>query len=169
MLNTKKKESVTNDKDAGKYGSMKQAVVQDLKPEDEIPLVQVIKMERDSGSKLAYRIASCIAEVTAERFAEAVSDMEPEAIEEIMMRLQNADSEALVGMLQVLFIAKGMKYAAEDLDILIECDEFEDISYFLFQDELADTKEFEWFRLKCMLENQIHEGLSEMISVLEED
>ena len=44
MLNTKKKESVTNDKDAGKYGSMKQAVVQDLKPEDEIPLVQVIKM-----------------------------------------------------------------------------------------------------------------------------
>ena len=65
MLNTKKKESVTNDKDAGKYGSMKQAVVQDLKPEDEIPLVQVIKMERDSGSKLAYRIASCIAEATA--------------------------------------------------------------------------------------------------------
>ena len=76
----------------------------DLKPEDEIPLVQVIKMERDSGSKLAYRIASCIAEATAERFAEAVSDMEPETIEEIMMRMQNADSEALVGMLQVLFI-----------------------------------------------------------------
>ena len=30
-------------------------------------------------------------------------------------------------------------------------------------------KEFEWFRLKCMLEDQIHEGLSEMISVLEVD
>ena len=169
MLNIKKKESITNDKGADLDGIQKQKEAHDLKSEDEHPLVQVIKVERDSDSKLAYRIASYLAEVTAERFAEAVLDMEMETIEEIMMRMQNADSEALVGMLQVLFIAKGMKYAAEDLDLLIECDGFDDTSYFFFQDELADTKEFEWFRLKCMLEDQIHEGLSEMISVLEED
>ena len=169
MLNIKKKESITNDKGADLDGIQKQKEAHDLKSEDEHPLVQVIKVVRDSDSKLAYRIASYLAEITAERFAEAVSDMETETIEEIMMRMQNVDAEALVGMLQVLFIAKGMKYAAEDLDILSVCESYDETSCCFFQDALEDTKEFEWFRLKCMLEDQIHEGISEMISVLEED
>jgi len=169
MLKIKKNEIVTNDKGGGLDEFQKQTDAKDLKPDDEIPLFQVIELERNPDSKLAYQIASHLAEVTAERFVEAVEDMEPEMVEEIMTRMQNSNSDTLVGMLQMLFIAKGMRYAAYDLDVLVLCEIDDEYSSYYFQDKLEDTKEFEWFRLKCMLEDQIHEGISEMISVLEVD
>ena len=85
---------------------------------------------------------------------------------QIVRRLQESDAEAMVGMLQEMFLIKGMVHAAEDLDILRECEAYEDCIYWIFQDELSDTELFEWFRMECVLESYCNDECTAMIRIL---
>lgn len=121
--------------------------------------------ELSSAGRLAYNIADHLAEVTADRFSEMIDGMEMDIAKQIVRRLQVSDAEALVGMLQEMFLVKGMVHAAEELDILRQCEEFEDSIYWRFQDMLADQEVFTYFRVKCMIENCGEDEYSAMIRI----
>ena len=104
-------------------------------------------------SRLAYNIADHLAEVTAERFSSMIDGLEMDIARQIVRRLQASDAEALVGMLQEMFLIKGMIYAAEELDLLKECEKYEESIYWRFQDILSEQDVYEWFRIECMIEN----------------
>ena len=110
--------------------------------------------------RLAYNIADHLAEVTAERFSDMIDGMEMDIAKQIVRRLQANDAEALVGMLQEMFLLKGMVHAAEDLDILRDCEAFEESIYWRFQDTLSDQEVFTYFRVKNMIENCGEDGCS---------
>ena len=123
------------------------------------------KHELSPAGRLAYNIADHLAEVTAERFSEMIDGMEMDIAKQIVRRLQASDAEALVGMLQEMFLVKGMVHAAEDLDILSECEEYEESIYWHFQDILSDQEVFEWFRIECMIDNCSRDDCSAVIRI----
>ena len=110
--------------------------------------------------RLAYNIADHLAEVTAERFSDMIDGMDMDIVRQIIRRLQASDAEALVGMLQEMFLIKGMVHAAEELDILRACEEFEESIYWLFQDIMSDQEVFTYFRVKNMIEKCGEDGCS---------
>ena len=64
--------------------------------------------ELSPAGKLAYNIADHLAEVTAERFSEMIDGLDMDIAKQIVRRLQASDAEALVGMLQEMFLIKGI-------------------------------------------------------------
>ena len=125
----------------------------------------VTSRELSPAGRLAYNIADHLAEVTAERFSDMIDGMDMEIAKQIVRRLQAADAEALVGMLQEMFLVKGMVHAAEELDLLSECEEYEESIYWRFQDMISDQEVFEWFRIECMIENCSNEDCSAVIRI----
>ena len=121
--------------------------------------------ELSQAGRLAYNIADHLAEVTAERFSDMIDGMEMDIAKQIVRRLQANDAEALVGMLQEMFLLKGMVYAAEDLDILRDCEDFEESIYWRFQDTLSDQEVFAFFRVKCMMEKCGEDECSAIIRI----
>lgn len=121
--------------------------------------------ELSPAGKLAYNIADHLAEVTAERFSEMIDGLDMDIAKQIVRRLQASDAEALVGMLQEMFLIKGMAHAAEELDLLKECEEYEESIYWRFQDTLSDQDVFEWFRINSMIENCGDEECSAVIRI----
>ena len=122
-------------------------------------------VEFSPAEKLAYNIADHLAEVTAERFSEMIDGLDMDIAKQIVRRLQASDAEALVGMLQEMFLIKGMAHAAEELDLLKECEEYEESIYWRFQDTLSDQDVFEWFRINSMIENCGDEECSAVIRI----
>ena len=121
--------------------------------------------ELSPAGKLAYNIADCLAEATAERFSEMIDGVDMDTAKQIVRRLQASDAEALVGMLQEMFLIKGMVHAAEELDLLEECEEYEESIYWRFQDTLSDQDVFEWFRINSLIENCGDEECSAVIRI----
>ena len=121
--------------------------------------------ELSQAGRLAYNIADHLAEVTAERFSDMIDGMEMDIAKQIVRRLQANDAEALVGMLQEMFLLKGMVHAAEDLDILRDCEDFEESIYWRFQDTLSNQEVFTFFRVKCMIERCGEDECSAMIRI----
>ena len=121
--------------------------------------------ELSQAGRLAYNIADHLAEVTAERFSDMIDGMEMDIAKQIVRRLQANDAEALVGMLQEMFLLKGMVHAAEDLDILRDCEAFEESIYWRFQDTLSDQEVFAFFRVKCMMEKCSEDECSAIIRI----
>ena len=128
-------------------------------------LGDAISVEFSPAEKLAYNIADHLAEVTAERFSEMIDGLDMDIAKQIVRRLQASDAEALVGMLQEMFLIKGMAHAAEELDLLKECEEYEESIYWRFQDTLSDQDVFEWFRINSMIENCGDEECSAVIRI----
>lgn len=121
--------------------------------------------ELSPAGKLAYNIADRLAEATAERFSEMIDGVDMDTAKQIVRRLQASDAEALVGMLQEMFLIKGMVHAAEELDLLKECEEYEESIYWRFQGTLSDQDVFEWFRINSMIENCGDEECSAVIRI----
>lgn len=121
--------------------------------------------ELSPAGKLAYNIADRLAEATAERFSEMIDGVDMDTAKQIVRRLQASDAEALVGMLQEMFLIKGMAHAAEELDLLKECEGYEESIYWRFQDTLSDQDVFEWFRINSMIENCGDEECSAVIRI----
>lgn len=121
--------------------------------------------ELSPAGKLAYNIADRLAEATAERFSEMIDGVDMDTAKQIVRRLQASDAEALVGMLQEMFLIKGMVHAAEELDLLEECEAYEESIYWRFQDTLSDQDVFEWFRINSIIENCGDEECSAVIRI----
>lgn len=53
-----------------------------------------------------------------------IDGVDMDIAKQVVRRLQASDAEAMVGMLQEMFLIKGMAHAAEELDLLKECEEY---------------------------------------------
>ena len=125
----------------------------------------ITSRELSPAGMLAYNIADHLAEVTAERFSEMIDGMDMDIAMQIVRRLQASDAESMVGMLQEMFLVKGMVHAAEELDLLRECEEYEESVYWRFLDVLSDREVFAFFRVKNMIENCSEEDSSTVIRI----
>lgn len=132
---------------------------------DDCDDVNVTSPELSPAGQLAYNIADRLAEVTAERFSEMIDGMDMDIAMQIVRRLQASDAESMVGMLQEMFLVKGMVHAAEELDLLRECEEYEESVYWRFLDVLSDCEVFAFFRVKNMIENCSKEDGSAVIRI----
>ena len=122
-------------------------------------------VELSPAEKLAYNIADHLAEVTAERFSEMIDGLDMDIAKQIVGRLQQSDAEALVGMLKAMFLVKGRVHAAEELDLLGECEEYAESVYWRFHDTLFGQEVFEWFRIDHMIQNCSREDCSAVIRI----
>ena len=122
-------------------------------------------VELSPAEKLAYNIADHLATVTAERFSDMIDGMDMDIAKQIVGRLQQSDAEALVGMLKAMFLVKGRVHAAEELDLLGECEEYAESVYWRFHDTLFGQEVFEWFRIDHMIRNCSREDCSAVIRI----
>ena len=122
-------------------------------------------VELSPAEKLAYNIADHLATVTAERFSDMIDGMDMDIAKQIVGRLQQSDAEALVGMLKAMFLVKGRVHAAEELDLLGECEEYAESVYWRFHDTLFGQEVFEWFRIDHMIQNCSREDCSAVIRI----
>ena len=99
---------------------------------------------------LCCDIAIHIAHKTAARFEDMADGMEMSTLKQIVRRIEDADPESVVPMLQAMFLARGMVDIAEDLDMLELCSKYDEDTYFVFFDILFDTDIFEWFSIENM-------------------
>ena len=88
--------------------------------------------EQEKVWRLAYKIADNLAVATAERFSEMLDGTDMDTAKQIVRRLEESDAEAVAVMLQEMFLIKGMAYAAENLDILRDIEEFDETIYWRF-------------------------------------
>ena len=98
-------------------------------------------------------IAIHIAHKTAARFEDMADGMEMSTLKQIVRRIEDADPESVVPMLQAMFFARGMVDIAEDLDMLELCSKYDEDTYFVFFDILFDTDIFEWFSIENMFDD----------------
>ena len=80
-----------------------------------------------------------------ESFEEMTDGMDANTVEEIILRMKYADNSEAVRMLQSMFLVTGDVRAAEELDLIGICADFDDSAYDVFIDELFDTEMFRWF------------------------
>ena len=103
--------------------------------------------------ELSCRITDHLAQRTSQRFADMVNGKEMGLIKQIISRLDRADSETAVEMLQAMFLLSGKDDEAKDLDIINMCAVYNETAYDDFIFELFDTDEFDWFVVEiCMTE-----------------
>ena len=80
---------------------------------------EVVEIDHDGEAEtLAFDIINRIAEKTAESFEEMADGMEMATVKQIVRRIGSAELEAVVPMLQMMFLSRGMVDAADELDML---------------------------------------------------
>ena len=121
--------------------------------------VVIIEPEGETET-LTFDIINHIAEKTAESFEEMADGMEMATLKQIVKRIGSADLEAVVPMLQAMFLARGMEDAADELDLLELCFRYDEETYFIFYDILFDTDIFDWFSIECLFDDFHSEGES---------
>ena len=90
--------------------------------------------------QLSTDIAAHLADVTAKRLHGIINGTSCESSLQFVARLDNSDSKTAVSMIQAVFLTHGMKHAAEELDILMDCEPYDDEVYNSFIDELFETE-----------------------------
>ena len=90
--------------------------------------------------QLSTDIAAHLADVTAKRLHGIINGTSFESSLQFVARLDNSDSKTAVSMIQAVFLTHGMKHAAEELDILMDCEPYDDEVYNSFIDELFETE-----------------------------
>ena len=123
-------------------------VEKDVKAEDEI----------DESETLSCDIIIHIADKTAERFEDMADGMEMTTLKQIVRKIEEAEPETIVPMLQTMFLARGMVDAAKDLDMLELCFRYDEDTYYLFYDILFDSDIFDWFSIENMFDDYRNEG-----------
>ena len=102
--------------------------------------------------QLACNIAIRLAEMTAERLDSVLLELNHELAKMLARRLALSEAETMVDMIQAVFLSNGLICAAEDLDILKECEVYDWTVYMAFQDELMDSEVFDSTRIEDMFE-----------------
>lgn len=102
---------------------------------------------------LCCDIAIHIAHKTAARFEDMADGMEMSTLKQIVRRIEDADPESVVPMLQTMFLARGMVDITEDLDMLELCSKYDEDTFFVFYDILFDTDIFDWFSIENMFDD----------------
>ena len=95
--------------------------------------------------EMSNLIMSQLAISAYESFEEMTDGMDANTVEEIILRMKYADNSEAVRMLQSMFLVTGNVRAAEELDLIGICADFDDSAYDVFIDELFDTEMFRWF------------------------
>ena len=133
------------------------------KDEDKKPESQTMEKDQEGSDaeKLSNGIVEFLAESAANSFAE-IMDVIPDDLGEIILDLLNqADSEMFVNLLQAIFSIAGMEYAAEQLELMKYCYEYDDFAYCCFEDEFIDndaTEEYFTAQLFKDLLQEEHDG-----------
>ena len=123
---------------------------------------EVVVLEPEGETEtLTSDIINHIAEKTAESFEEMADGMEIDTLKQIVRRIGSADLEAVVPMLQTMFLARGMEDAADELDMLELCFRYDEETYFIFYDILFDTDIFDWFSIECLFDDFHSESKSD--------
>lgn len=90
--------------------------------------------------QLSTDIAAHLANITAKRLYRIINSTSFEASLQFVVRLESSDSKTAVNMIQAVFLTHGKKHAAEELDILMECESYDEEVYNSFIDELFETE-----------------------------
>lgn len=90
--------------------------------------------------QLSTDIAAHLANITAKRLYGIINDIRFDASLQFVARLDNSESRTAVSMIQAVFLTHGMKHAAEELDILMDCEPYDEEVYNSFIDELFETE-----------------------------
>ena len=139
MLNIKREKNISkkDKKLAIKLKEIRDAVDDpDEKLADYQQLSPVEQLSMDIAVHLAY--------VTAKRLGEIMDDVSYDAVGQLFIHMDNYESEIAVSMIQAFFLTYGLTHAAEDLDILIECELYYCEIYNAFIDELYDADSLVW-------------------------
>ena len=111
-------------------------IFDELKPEEE----------------LSFGIAAHLSAMVAERFEPIAEAIGMEATKKLVVRIENTDPATAVNMLQAMFLSNGMVHAAEELDILDYCSEYDVDVYNDFIDCLFDTDIFDWYSIESLFD-----------------
>ena len=145
-----------------------------MKPEnpEEGSNMFIFKKEKEEAmseeeKKMAQELSDVIGNLEeADLYYEEIKDSaDMDIAKQIVGRLQQSDAEALVGMLKAMFLVKGRVHAAEELDLLGECEEYAESVYWRFHDTLFGQEVFEWFRIDHMIRNCSREDCSAVIRI----
>ena len=153
MLNNKKTKKEKTEEEKKIVEELKEAIEKEEETAEEDELTPV--------EELSCRVAGHLAFMAAERFEPIADEMGMEAAKKIVMRIEISDYKTAVRMLQALFLAKGMVHAAEDLDILDNCEEYDSDAYFIFVDSLFDTDIFDWYSIENLFDEFRKDGPEE--------
>ena len=110
-------------------------------------------MEMTPVEELTGLIISQLVYSAYRSFDEMIDGLAIATIKDILCRMNHSSNDLAVRMLQSMFLITGNVSAAEELDIIGICAEFDDSAYDLFIDELFQTDLFDWFLVEKCLED----------------
>ena len=93
--------------------------------------------------QLSADIAAHLADNAARRMAGIIEEMDHKSVKQLVIRFENSDSRTLISMIQAIFLSHGMKNAAEELDVLEECEPFDREVFDGFADEFLGADEID--------------------------
>ena len=115
------------------------------------------------AEELSINIAVDLAQMIAERLDEVLLETSPDIAEKLIRRLEHSQPETMVCMIQSMFLMNGMTFEAEALDLLRNCEEFDDLAYSVFKDELFDSDLFDSVRIADLFEERFSGECAEII------
>jgi hypothetical protein len=74
------------------------------------------------------------------------------SIKQLIRRIEKADAEEAIRMLQAIFLSNGMRTDAEMLDILMTCKPYYESAYDDFMEFFLQTDEIDWFLVESWLD-----------------
>lgn len=101
---------------------------------------------------LASDVSSYLAVKAADSFTTAVDGLDMISIKQLIRRIEKADAEEAVKMLQAIFLSNGMRTDAEMLDILMTCKTHYESAYDDFMEFFLQTDEIDWFLVESWLD-----------------
>ena len=146
MLNNKKSKKEKNEDEKTIAEKLNEAIrkTEEEKKAKEKPEEDIFK-ELDSlqltpQEQLSTNIAVHLADVTAKRFMQIACETDFASVMQLVRRFETSDSRTVIDMLQAMFLSNGYMHAAEELDILGECESFDCDVFDTFVDEFLDNE-----------------------------
>ena len=101
---------------------------------------------------LASDVSNYLAIKAADSFTTAVDGLNMVSIKQLIRRIEKADAEEAIKMLQAIFLSNGMRTDAEMLDILMTCKPYYESAYDDFMEFFLQTDEIDWFLVESWLD-----------------
>ena len=143
MLNNKKsKKGNTEDEKmiAEKLNEAINKAEEEKKSTEEDFFKELENLQLTPQEQLSTNIALHLANVTAKRFMQIACETDFASVRQLVRRFETSDSRTVVDMLQAMFLSNGYMHAAEELDILGECESFDCDVYDSFVDEFLENE-----------------------------
>ena len=106
---------------------------------DEEAMKEMDYFQHSPEEQLSMDIASHIADNAARRVGEILGDVDYDIARQLVIRFDTSDSKTAVSMIQAVLLSHGMKHAAEELDILADCERFDGEVYDAFFDDFFES------------------------------